>query len=100
MYVPSLFKLGNGYWIKSDSKAMVQIQGDSSASISETFSEDWYLGGVMDDNPINISQQYKNDTLYVAINGSWASYNPDKPWELNVLKSIMPGQGFWIKRRG
>ena len=83
-----------GYWLKSNETKNITLIGVEVENKTINLNNGWNLVGYPYLEERNISELYNNVTVF-AYNGSWYSYDFDKPF--NTLTKFTPGYGYWVK---
>ncbi len=89
-----------GLWVKMNKTDTLTVYGTKANQINFTLNNGWNLVG----NPVetrnitnllqSISGCYKSIFAYWL--DRWYSFNPLRPYELNTLKNMTLGKGYWI----
>ncbi len=89
-------RLLTGAWVKVSQDITLTMEGDEfTDSVDFTLYPGWNLIGHPSLEEINIvGDIFENYTIF-AYDGTWSSYDPDKP--SNTLTKFTPGMGYWIK---
>ncbi|MFH2028577.1 MAG: hypothetical protein ABIJ08_05535, partial [Nanoarchaeota archaeon] len=92
----SMINESMGYWIMSD-EINLSIDGFTIDNITYDIKGGANLISYSDLEPISVDSFFDIDDYTVfAYNGSWITYDPKKPSQLNQLKDMEPGHGYWI----
>jgi len=92
----------HGYWIEMTEDATLTVTGTQVAEgTAIALCEGWNLVSYLPDSPQPVSAALQSiDGSYTVVlgwNEGGLSYYPDVPPELNSLRELEPGHGYWIK---
>jgi hypothetical protein len=95
----------NGYWLQGYITDTLTVSGFQALSTTITLCPGWNLIGYPSPNSEKVTTvllpiEGKYDLVYTYdgfdINDPWKSYTPGAPPQLNDLKKMDPGYGYWI----
>lgn len=98
-FIPNGIDNKLGYWLRINESLNLTLIGTEVEDKTINLNEGWNLIGYPYLNEIGINNSdLKNYTIFVYINNSWMSYNPNRINSLNTLTRFIPGYGYWVKK--
>jgi len=90
-----------GYWIKADADTVMPISGNNvPVDLAIPLRAGWNLLGYLPHEPLpvrdalaSIEGKYE---VVAGFDGTALTYYPQLPPEINTLKTLQPGHGYWI----
>lgn len=94
-----------GYWINMINDDILFIEGNEFNLLDYDLKQGWNLASY---TSLNTTVSNESDSEDIRLGNTtililtyrdreWLSYLSDKPFELNTLKNITPGYGYWVK---
>jgi hypothetical protein len=103
-----LLKPGMGFWLNSDTKGSLTLNGSAATNKTLILSRGWNLVSFIGDEEEDINKVFQNNgQIYVVWsweNGKWSAWSPSsyirsliKNKNIDLLTKIKPSKGYWVK---
>ncbi|MBI2575812.1 RHS repeat protein [Candidatus Woesearchaeota archaeon] len=98
-FEPEFFEPSKGYLVLVNASRVIGLKGKKITSPAENLTAGVHLWGLPSLQERVISSVFSNVSV-IAFNGSWWSFDSSRDDGRNTLSSFMPGQGYWVTKKG
>ena len=98
-YEPEFFEPSQGYLVLVNASGVIGLKGKKITDPAENLSTGVHLWGLPSLQERGISSVFPNISV-MAFNGSWSSFDSSRNNSRNTLSAFIPGQGYWVTKKG